>query len=125
MNNKGQSLVLFVLVLPLITLVIALCIDVSYVYHQNVKTEGIIENNLEVILKKDITNIEKINDVISKNIPNSTYDINIIDEKIYLKVNLKEKRIFNHIWSNNTDSKIYYYCGDYNTNIIYEKEECL
>ena len=53
MNNKGQSLIMFVLVLPLIVMVIAFVIDSSLIIFEKNRLDGIITSNMEEALKND------------------------------------------------------------------------
>lgn len=123
MNNKGQSLILFVLILPIIVLVFAFIFNTGLQYSNKIKVTGTIENNLKVILEKKIMDINKINLVIKENI-DSENEIKIIDNKIYIKVKVNEKSAFSHLLPID-DIKEYNYCGDYETYEIYENEECL
>ena len=125
MNNKGQSLVLFVLILPLIIMFLALLINSSIVYYNKIKVTGAIESNLDVILEKDIMDVERIKDVIRKNLNNDKIDIKIENNKIYLYFKMEDKFIFDKFLMVNKKEKEYYYCGDYDTNVWYQNEECL
>jgi len=100
MNNKGQTLVIFVVILPMLILLIAFIIDVSLMYSENNKLNNInklvinygldnleengIENKLEELVILNDKKIEKINIKIEKN-------------KIISKLKKEEKSIFGNI----------------------------
>ena len=60
MNNKGQSLITFVLILPLIVMFIAFFIDSSLSIIEKNKLDGIVYDNMKVALNKEIRDIDKI-----------------------------------------------------------------
>lgn len=90
MNNKGQVLVLFVILLPIILLLLILTIEVGDVYLDKQKTKNIIKDIIRDNLKEP--NSEKINQLIAQNI-NDIEEKNIFiseDEiRIYIKQNKK------------------------------------
>ena len=53
MNNRGQSLIMFVLLLPVITLLIAFVIDSSLSLMEKNKLDGIITSNMNEALIKE------------------------------------------------------------------------
>lgn len=93
MNNKGQVLVLFTILLPIILLLLILTIEVGNIYLDKQKTNDIIKN----IIKDNLTNYDettskKIEILIEKNIKDIE-EKNIFkaeDEiRIYIKQNKK------------------------------------
>lgn len=90
MNNKGQVLVLFVIMLPIILLLLVMTIEVGDIYLDKVKTN----NTIKEIIKDNLTetNQEKINTLIIQNI-NDIEEKNIFiseDEiRIYIRQNKK------------------------------------
>ena len=123
MNNKGQSLVTFVLMLPLIIMFLALLINSGVAYYNKTKIKGSIESNLEIILKNDIKDINKIRNVIAKNLPNDEIDIKIFDNKINLNVKTKDSYLLDNFVTSNSEYE-YNYCGNYATNMFYLGEGC-
>ena len=123
MNNKGQSLVLFVLILPIIVLVFAFVFNMGLQYANKIKVTGVIESNLKIILEKKIMDIDKINLAIKENI-DSENEIKLIDNKIYIRVKVDETSVFSRVLPFN-NIKDYYYCGNYDNKKIYDNEECL
>ncbi len=67
MNNKGQTLIIFVILIPIIILILALVVDVSYMNIEKSKYQGIIEEAIkECLEKKDVSLFHKtleINDI--------------------------------------------------------------
>lgn len=120
LNNKGQSLVLFVVVLPILLLVIVLVVDIGriIIYKQELDSisnivldygldnlnkndlseeifneELLNEDNLtEDDLKKELVNIVKLN-----NNDIDKINIEIIDNKIYLELNDSLEGLFTGI----------------------------
>lgn len=61
MNKKGQSLIMFVLLLPIMLMIFALIVDVGLMYNANIKGSNLLDDALN-----EGTNIEdyfKINDI--------------------------------------------------------------
>ena len=67
MNKHGQSLIMFVLILPLISLFIAFFIDSTLSIMEKNRIDGIISSNMKEALDKDIRDSEKIKKAIKKN----------------------------------------------------------
>ena len=64
MNNKGQTLVLFIIFIPLLLILAAFVIDVGYIASEKTK----LVNTTEIILEEDdIQDIEKIRTLYLKN----------------------------------------------------------
>lgn len=110
MNNKGQTLVLFVVLIPFIMMLFAFVFDSAYISRKNTELEGIANSSLISIIKdnkssEDVIKVIKEND---KNIEiisidnNSIHLMNKIDpifgkiigyDKYNLEVNLSGKLI--------------------------------
>lgn len=117
MNNKGQSLVLFVLLLPIIVLIFIYIIMLLLGNYNNKKIEGVINNNLVSVLNNDIRDIDKIKDVLNSNdITNNSVVIN--EDLIEVNVSIKEKNAFLK-----EEVVSFTYCGNYLTKEI-NKGEC-
>ncbi len=67
MNRKGQSLVLFIIILPVILVLFSVLIETVYISYQKQKlysvTKTIIASSLERNDKNDIINLYKDNDI--------------------------------------------------------------
>ena len=112
MNNKGQSLITFVLILPIITLFIAFFIDSSLSLLEKNKLSGVIMDNMKVSLKNDIRDIDKIKKAIEKN-DNVNVDITINEDILHVKVNSKKKYLFGNILNLPWYNLEFNYCGNY------------
>ena len=85
MNNKGQSLVLFILTIPILLGILVLVVDVGNALHQKNKINNIIEMVIEYGLENNYQQ-EKIEELIRYNIKNDNYQIKIEDQIINIKV---------------------------------------
>lgn len=100
MNNKGQTLVIFVVFLPVLILLVAAAIDISLMYSEtnelnninklviNYGLSHLDENNLESKLEE----LSKLND---ENV--NKIDIKIEKNKIIIDLEKKEKSIFGNV----------------------------
>ena len=87
MNKKGQSLVLFVLLLPIFFLLIAFAFDsawiaTNYIKFKNIETEAL------TYLVKDKKNVENVKTIILAN-DNQIDIINIDTKNVHLKKRIK------------------------------------
>lgn len=96
MNNKGQSLILFVLVMPIVVGFLAFFIDISMVNYEKNRIDGIIINNLEIIVDNDIQNLDVIRKVFLENSVNIK-DISINNGIISVDININIKSLFGRI----------------------------
>ena len=118
MNNKGQVLVLFILLIPVLLLAIAFVIDIGLLYED--------KKHLEVSIKDSIyyglNNIEsndletRIEELITKNVENIK-EINIHENDDYLQIDIEKdyKGLFEVLFKNNIyeiESTFYGYISD-------------
>ena len=97
LNNKGQSLVLFVIVLPILLLILVLVIDIGRVIVLKQELSNISEIVLDYGLDKiDDNELEmELNNLVKLNKQDiDRIDISIEDERIYLKLEDKSEGIF-------------------------------
>ena len=121
MDNKGQSLIFFVLILPIIILFFVLLIDVtSYELNHNHIKNTIIDN-LKVILNNDEKDTNKIIGVIKSNIDDSDVDAIILENEIEINVSYKHKSFSKKLISNEPTVN-YHYCGNYESKEIKNKK---
>ena len=96
MNNKGQTLVLFILLLPIITILLIIVINYSNLYIEKNKIENVVKKIITDELKSDdiIENKRvKINNLIYQNIDSiSDYDLVINDEYIQITITKKHNK---------------------------------
>ena len=123
MDNKGQSLILFVIVLPIIAMFMVLLIDVcSYELNHN-HIKNTINDNLKVIVKDEIKDEEKIKSIIKDNVDNSDVSVIINEENNNIEINVSYKhKSFSRKIISNEPSVNYHYCGNYETKEIKNKK---
>ena len=120
MNNKGQSLIMFVLILPLISMFIAFFIDSTLSILEKNKIDGIIVSNMENALKNDIRDAEKIRSAIKDN-EDMNVSVIIEEDNMHVLVNSNKKSIFGKLLKFEYYQLNYNYCGDYITLEINKK----
>ena len=107
MNNKGQSLITFVLLLPIVIFLIAYILDSASGYLEKSKLDGSVANNLKIILNNNLRDVEEIQKVLKENEPNADIYVIIKEDKIKIDVKLLRKGFFQN---NKLELS---YCGDY------------
>lgn len=103
MNKKGQVLVAFVLILPLILMFATLIVDVGYLYIEKRDVDNNIKDAIEYGLKNINDNYlkYKIENQIKLNIDNiDILNVNIDNNMIEIKLTKKKESIFAYIFSN-------------------------
>ena len=97
LNNKGQSLILFVIVLPILLLVLILVLDLGKVIIK--KNE--LNNINDIVMDFGLSNLDSDNleeelvDLIMLNKDDiDNIDVNIVDDKIYITLNDKVNCVF-------------------------------
>ena len=96
MNNKGQSLVLFILIIPILLGILVLIIDVGNAIYTKNKINNIIEMVIEYGLEKNYQE-EELEKLINYNLKNKNYQIKINDETIHIKVEDKIDGIISNV----------------------------
>lgn len=97
MNNKGQVLVLFVLLIPFLLMLGAYIVDTSYISYHNIKVNGINDLVIEKISEENLNRIE-IEEYIKRNDKElSIVKLNITDTKIEMTLKKEIKSIFGNI----------------------------
>ena len=91
-NNHGQTLIIFVILLPLLLALIAFVVDISYMYgeklHLQNTTKMIIKNNYKDRLENNIEN--KVKDLYKKN-NIKVYQSDIKTSNDYFKIETKSE----------------------------------
>ena len=100
LNNKGQSLALFVIILPIVLLILVFIIDVgksiSLKYELNNISDIVLDYGLDHLDKEDLISV--LEELIEKNKSDiDNVEINIIDGKIYLKLSERYEGIFSSL----------------------------
>jgi len=109
MNNKGQTLVIFVIILPILLIMLTLVIDLGFLYIEKRNIDSIVYDSVEYYLD-NVTDIDienKTKDLLDKNIDDIDININETDEYIEINVSKTRKSLYSII-SNNTDINITY-----------------
>ena len=124
MDNKGQSLIFFVIILPIIAMFFVLLIDVcSYELNHN-HIKNTITDNLKVILNNEEKDNEKIENVIKQNIEDGNVEVIINEESNNIEINVTYKhKSFSKKLISNEPTVNYHYCGNYESKEI-ENKKC-
>ena len=96
MNNKGQTLIIFVILIPILILVAALVVDTGLMTFEKERYRGIIENGIEEYF--DTGNVEETEKIFSLNdIAKEEYTIIIQENQIEVSLNTSIEAIFGKI----------------------------
>lgn len=119
MNRKGQVLVLFVLVLPLILLFVFCLFEKLYVSSEKNKIYNLSNSVCDYL--KENNDIDKAKNMIIDNDKDILIDnifIEIVNDKITIEINKNIKGLFGYIFDNNS----YSYKSKVTCRRTYEKE---
>ena len=125
MNNKGQTLVLFVMLLPVLFILLCLVVDIGFLYSEKNKLNNVVKENIEYFLKNDVENIEEnLSKLLYKNIDNvKIVKVNFEDNKLIVKINKNYKSIFSNIINKDLyEVKVSYIGYKIDDKVIIEKE---
>ena len=123
MDNKGQSLIVFVIVLPIIAMFMVLLIDVTNYELNHNHIKNTINDNLKVIVKDEIKDEERIKKIINDNIDDSNVEVIINEENNNIEINVSYKhKSFSRKIISNEPTVNYHYCGNYETKEIKNKK---
>ena len=96
MNNKGQTLIIFVILIAILILVAALVVDTGLMTFEKERYRGIIENGIEEYF--DTGNVEETEKIFSLNdIPKEEYTIIVQENQIEVSLNTSIEAIFGKI----------------------------
>lgn len=129
MNNKGQTLVMFIIFLPVILILVALLINYSFISNLNLKLENNIKSAISYGLNlktndANITNDEvkdKIKFLIDENLSYESLDIKVNDNSIEVSITSKTNGFINNITNFNNTIKLNYYGNIENRRIKIER----
>lgn len=98
MNNKGQSLVMFIVILPLILMIVALVVDTGLSIYEKNNINSIIKLSINEYFEDDL-NEEEVIDLIKKN-DKTLKDIKVSfdEDKINVIVEKKVNSVFGRIF---------------------------
>ena len=121
MNNKGQTLVTFVLIIPLIIILFIMTLDFGNMLIQKRKAENSIKSTIKYGLKNiEKENLEKnLENLLKENLDNNKIDnlkIEIKEKEISVTLNIHYDKIFkDFLYDNKIELK---YIGNINNNDI-------
>ncbi len=97
MNKKGQVLVTFVLLIPLIVMFLGFIIDIGNYAFINKKIENVLNNTITYALEnKEIITEARIEEIINDNIDDyKSLNININEDNVMIKIVKENKSVFN------------------------------
>lgn len=117
MNNRGQVLVIFVIILPIIMLLLTLVVDLGLIYIEkrkiNVNVEDTIKYYLNNLDDTDVKNKAEI--LLNNNLDDIEIVINDSENYVEITVNKTYKCVFGSILNNNIKVK---YSGNKETKKI-------
>ena len=105
MNNKGQTLILFVLLLPLLLLLMAFVIDTGMILKEKAKLDSTLRTVLKTTYKdKEEENYEeRLTKLLEENeIPCTNMELERKENKIRLQIMYEKESIFGKIIGLNT-----------------------
>ncbi len=120
MNKKGQSLVTFILFLPIIVFFLAFFIDSSLMYYTKNKLEGVITDNMKSSLKKEIYDTHKIKEVIEANDQDLKVDVLLNGDNLIVIGKGTKKNLFGKVITLDVYKLEFQYCGNYQSKIVKE-----
>lgn len=120
MNNKGQMLVLFAVLLPLVLMFVGLIIDTGYLYIEKRKLDLIVKDTVEYGIKNyNNTTEEQLHTLLEKNIDNiKEKKIVKQDNMLTIKVLLQKNSIFSFVFGKEKYEISSSYKGMYENNKI-------
>ena len=100
MNNKGQTLILFVILVPIFILLLAFVVDTGLILKEHTKLNNTIKSVLKTTyeIRLDSDYQEKVTNLIDKNnIPTLNLKIEVIDNSIKIQNEYQKESIFGKI----------------------------
>lgn len=96
MNNKGQTLIIFVILVPIIITMMALVVDVGMLENKVLKTKNIVDVAInEYFAKEDVDVISKT--LIENDIPTNKLVIKKADNEVSIAVSYEMDSLFGKI----------------------------
>lgn len=116
MNKNGQTLIMFVILLPIIILFVIYIIVASNNYLERNHLSLMIKDNLKIILDKDIRDIDKMKEKFKED--DNNIQIDYSDNNVKITVRSLKKGLFDNIYKiPEIEVNI---CGNYETKEIKE-----
>ena len=88
MNKKGQTLIIFVILIPIMILMLSVITDVGLLKYEALKTKSIVDNGIHFILEQnkeqqEIENLLKLNEIPTENLKVEQKENSIVVELSY------------------------------------------
>lgn len=104
MDNKGQTLVLFVILLPLLFVLLALVIDIGLLMNEKNKVDNAVKDSIKSALKSEPSSNQIVEERVAYLINSNIEDIKIKkieykDSVLYVSVSKNYKTLFARILS--------------------------
>lgn len=125
MNNKGQVLIVFILLLPLFLMLMVFITDIGLLYTESKKIENNVKEAIEYGLTTNDSEVkENIDKLLYSNIDNiKSSKVTIENNIITISITKDKKTVFNLFFKNNEIPISITYKGYIDNNkITYEKE---
>ena len=95
MNKNGQTLVIFVFLIPLFIMMLAIVVDLGLVTNANIKYSSLARDSIREISKEGI---DKGKMFLEKNgLDSNSYEVIVSDSDIEVRINTKVESIFGSI----------------------------
>jgi len=95
MNKRGQTLIIFIMLIPIMILLTALIVDVGYMTYQASKYRGIIDTSIKTYFDKN--SLTSAKEVLELNEIKDGYEIKTEDSAIHITFDTQISSIFGKI----------------------------
>lgn len=90
MNNKGQVLIIFVILIPILMLIMSMIVNIGYLQIEKKNVDSIVRDAVEFYLNDSSTDKDKlVRELITKNIDDSNISIN--EDVFYVEISVSTK----------------------------------
>ena len=93
MNKHGQTLILFVILIPIIIMLLAMVVDIGLVMGEKIRLEEVTKS----VVKEAFDSDDKIYELLKKNEVNNSVKLSRDDCKLKIEINEEVKSIFGGI----------------------------
>lgn len=122
MNNKGQTLAIFIIILPVILLLVCITIDLGHLYLEKKEMQNTIKEIINDELKNE-PDKQRIINLINKNLENTNLEkIEVSSNMIIISITKQYKGLFPNVLKNNKTINITYKGYKIDNNITIKKE---
>ena len=98
MNHKGQVLVLFLLLLPILLLIMGLVIDVGNLFVEQKKRENVVKSAIRYGLSSEENQEEKARQYLEENLSNSSFRVFYSNQTLTIQGNVKIESLFSKLF---------------------------